>query len=131
MMDFDAIRTSLRFGIRTFAALGGAAAVGALLKTSLQRERLSLDVEGISEFVSNLSAEEWKMLVVCLSLDLVGAMPELLVAPPLGDTVDAFWAPVYAFILFQLFGDKSFVYKVLDDVPCLAWHPKRALEMVC
>lgn len=81
-------------------------------RTSLRGERLTVNADGIQQFITSLSAEQWKRLVICLSLDLIGAMPELLVAPPLGDTVDALWAPVYAFCLFQLFGDRSFLYKV-------------------
>jgi len=111
MTDFDAVRSSLRGGITILTAVGGTAAIGGLLRTSLRGERLTVNADGIQQFITSLSAEQWKRLVICLSLDLIGAMPELLVAPPLGDTVDALWAPVYAFCLFQLFGDRSFLYK--------------------
>lgn len=55
----------------------------------------------VARWFASLTAEELQRLLWCLSLDAAGAAPELLISAPLGETVDLFWAPIYAFLLFQ------------------------------
>jgi len=65
----------------------------------------------LQAWYNGLTAEETKKLYLCLALDLFGATPEVLFPGILGESIDAVWAPMYAFLLFQNFGERGFLYK--------------------
>lgn len=111
-LDFDSIRQGLRGAIR----LVSAGTIGVVLVVLVRAgnaggERKEFDPKALSRWFASLTAQEFQRLLWCLSLDAAGAAPELLMNRPLGETVDLLWAPIYAFLLFQTFGDKPILYK--------------------
>lgn len=70
---------------------------------SLKSVHLPMRPHFMSRWYASLTAEEIQQLFWCIFLDIVGAAPELVVPGPLGDTVDLFWAPIYAFLLFHTY----------------------------
>ena len=103
-LDFDSIRTSLRGAMQLAAAAGSIAVVVQALSSSVQKSgsaQSTLDLGAVQRFYNSLTAAELQQLFWCIFLDTAGAAPELLLPGPLGESVDFFWAPVYAFLLFQ------------------------------
>ena len=68
-------------------------------------------------------------------LDSVGVAPELLLPEPLGQSLDLLWAPCYAFLLFQTFGDRPFLFKTIlavtgfaeEALPFLSFVPSATI----
>jgi len=86
------------------AAAGSIAVVVQALSSSVQKSgsaQSTLDLGAVQRFYNSLTAAELQQLFWCIFLDTAGAAPELLLPGPLGESVDFFWAPVYAFLLFQ------------------------------
>lgn len=116
--DFDSVRTSLRTIISTTVSLGSIFTIGALFVSGLRggSKDVALNAENFVKWARTISPDEWKKLLWCIGLDTAGVMPEILLPGLLGEYLDVLWAPVYAFLLFQTFGGRPFLYKVRDQI---------------
>ncbi|EKX32698.1 hypothetical protein GUITHDRAFT_148446 [Guillardia theta CCMP2712] len=85
--------------------------------------------------LATLSPSQLQRLFLCLLLDIVGSSPELLLPGPVGESIDLLWSPVYAFLLFQTFGDQPFTYKCIlavsglveEALPFLSFVPSATI----
>ena len=113
-IDFDSVRGSLREIILAGSGALGLAVVGTLLATAATGSKTGapLTAEGLVKWARGVTPEEWQKLAICLFLDVAGVAPEFLVPGPAGEALDAAWAPLYAAILFGLFGARPLLYKV-------------------
>ena len=113
-LDFDAVRTSMRGAIQFVVAAGGVG-VGGVLWGMAKRggTQPRFDAAALQKWYVGLAAAQKQQLFWCLFLDSVGAAPELLLPEPLGQSLDLLWAPCYAFLLFQTFGDRPFLFKTI------------------
>jgi hypothetical protein len=113
-IDFDSVRGTLREVILAGSGALGLAVVGTLLATAAtgSKKGAPLTAEGLVRWARGVTPEEWQKLAICLLLDVAGVAPEFLAPGPAGEALDAAWAPLYAAILFGLFGARPLLYKV-------------------
>lgn len=113
-IDFDSVRGSVREIIFLGSGALGLAVIGNLLATAATGgiKGNPLTAEEFFKWARGVTPEEWQKLAICLLLDVAGVAPEFLVPGPAGEALDAAWAPLYAAILFGLFGSRPLLYKV-------------------
>ena len=111
--DFDSVRQNLRSVVEVCAASGGSLAVGFLFIQAVTLKRAApLSLNGVITWFGKLTPEQLQRLSLCLLLDLAGFAPELAFGP-IAETADAVWAPVYASLLYSIFGARPFLYKAI------------------
>ena len=135
-LDFDAVRTSMRGAIQFVVAAGGVG-VGGVLWGMAKRggTQPRFDAAALQKWYLGLAAAQKQQLFWCLFLDSVGVAPELLLPEPLGQSLDLLWAPCYAFLLFQTFGDRPFLFKTIlavtgfaeEALPFLSFVPSATI----
>ena len=110
--DFDNIRESLRAVISILSASGGALIVAFLLSKAVsKREATALSIESVASWLYKRSPAEIQKLSLCIALDILGFAPDVFVGP-LAKSLEVLWAPLYAFLLYSLFGSRPLLYRI-------------------
>jgi len=113
MTDFDAVRSELRGILQLLIGVGSVGTMWTLVVAGVRggQQDVALNAANFARWARTVSPQEWQKLAWCLFLDVVGAFPEIMLPGPTGEALDVLWAPLYAFLLFQTFGGRPFLYK--------------------
>jgi hypothetical protein len=113
MTDFDGIREFLRgFVSFTSTSLSVLTLSFLISKAVTKSESTAMSLDSLVNWLSKRSPAELQKLLVCLALDVVGFAPELILVGPLGEYLDVVWAPMYAFVIYSMFGSRPLVYRI-------------------
>ncbi len=71
-----------------------------------------MSLDSLINWLSKRSPAEFQKLLACLALDVVGFVPELILVGPVGEYLDVVWAPLYAFVIYSMFGSRPLIYRI-------------------
>ncbi len=113
MTDFDSIREFMRSLISFTSTSLSVLTLSLLVSKAVRKsESAAMSFDSLGNWLTKRSPAEFQKLSICLALDVIGFAPELILAGPLGEYLDVVWAPLYAFVIYSMFGSRPLIYRI-------------------